>query len=152
MSKAPPMDAWMWERSHIVCMIFEVFSPNRMKLRVANLYWERMRQSGISSGADLMKLSEDNCAIILGLHNDQRPLLFGKLRELEARSRGYGAWRATQEIAHWIVCRNWEPLVNILFQLLVLLLSKFVTGFIYVALTLFNQDLEFLDARVVWQV
>ena len=33
-----------------------------------------MRQSGINSGADLMKLSEDNCALVLGLDNDQRPV------------------------------------------------------------------------------
>ena len=51
-------------RSHIACMISEIFSPNRMKLRVANLYWEQMRQSGISNGADLMKLSEDSCGMI----------------------------------------------------------------------------------------
>ena len=70
------MDPWMWERSHIVFLIHEVFEPNRMKLRVANLYWERMRQSGISSGADLLKLSEDDCSTILGLYKDQKPLFF----------------------------------------------------------------------------
>lgn len=86
----------MWERSHIVWMVYNVFLPNRMKLLVANLYWERLRRSGIASGADFLKLSEEDCATILGIYKDQRAKFFAKLRQIKTESRGYQAWSAAR--------------------------------------------------------
>ena len=86
----------MWERSHIVWMVHNAFLPNRMKLLVANLYWERLRRCGIASGADFLKLSEEDCATILGIHKDQRPKLFARLRQMKTESRGYQAWSAAR--------------------------------------------------------
>ena len=69
-----------------------------MKLRVVNVYWERLRRWGISSGADFLRKSPEECATILGLHKDQKPKFYARLAGLKATSQGYGSWINAQAV------------------------------------------------------